>query len=462
MEDFEGEGVFWLEASEEHKVAGILRFTEADGATLDLIGALSPDMTNLGQEPGRSRILGVAGKRVITLLDALRSNWSLQAPGIIREQWRPSIMITGGHVTSAMPLEFTKVSVKLGNLTAWIARSGVTFSMESPETGPPTRLSFELVPPATQEAVLADGSALAVGFTWSTGGDHLHESYIRQGAYVSVGWTAARPAEEAYAVALALRDLVSVATHTACAIEELTVHHADFWRETPEGLRPEPLTVFARFGDAVEPVKRQHWDLLFTYEQLGGVEGLARWLDAASVLRPVLGTLMTIRYASSIYAENRMQNVAHAAETFHRLRFDNQVIPVDDHEARLARIFGSLEAEDGKWLRQRLQYSNEPNLRRRLRELADFAGDAFTEFVGDPKRWSHVVSTARNRLTHYQGEEPRVEGLHFLSESLYLLVLLCILHAAGADDDLLRGVTVNRHIAWLKNPLAQTLAANAS
>ena len=68
MKDFEGEGVFWLEASEDHKVAGIVRFNEADGATLDLIGALSPDMSNLGQETGRSRILGVAGNRVTTLL----------------------------------------------------------------------------------------------------------------------------------------------------------------------------------------------------------------------------------------------------------------------------------------------------------------------------------------------------------------------------------------------------------
>jgi hypothetical protein len=154
-----------------------------------------------------------------------------------------------------------------------------------------------------------------------------------------------------------------------------------------------------------------------------------------------------------------MQNVALAAESLHRIRFPNEVLPPDDHAALVARLLLAVPEGDREWLEKRLEYSNEPRLRKRLRDLADFAGPAFADFVDNTRQWSFVVAKVRNALTHYQGAEPRLEGLFYLSESVYLLVALCLMRLAGANEALLRAATANRHVQWLKDPLAEAIEA---
>jgi hypothetical protein len=458
VEEFGGEGVFWLEGSKEHMAAGTLSFSEEDGIKLDLIGSLALGFTE-PMKNERIRIHGIAGKRLVTIFDCMQSNWNLQAPGIIRESYVGSMLIAGGHITDEMPMEFKSLVFEATNLTPWVCRSGLTFSITAPEVGPPERVSWEFVPLKPDRAVMADGSKVEVGFTWSVGGDRVNDAYLNQGTYVEVIWPESRPIERVFGTALSVRDLLSLASHSSCDLVNLRVRHEGILTEhDPERL--ESLTLFARFDSGRQPEVRQHWDLLFNCEQFGGVEGVAKWLDSADELRPVLGSLLTLRHAESMYEENRMQNVALAAESLHRIRFANEVSPPEEHAKRIAAILNAVPENEQKWLRDRLTYSNEPNLRRRLRELAECAGDPFTEFVGDPKRWCYVVASTRNRLTHYSGTNPKLEGLRFLSESLYALVALAVLRLSGADDDLLRAFVSNKHIAWLRPHVQEALKAN--
>jgi len=201
--------------------------------------------------------------------------------------------------------------------------------------------------------------------------------------------------------------------------------------------------MYARLVGERKVVERQTWDMLFTYEQLGGVDGVAKWVSLSAELHLVIGSLMSVRHSESIYAENRMQNVALAAESLHRIRFPNEVLPPDEHAALVARLLSAVPEGDREWLEKRLEYSNEPRLRKRLRDLADFAGPAFADLVGNTRQWSFVVAKVRNALTRYQGAEPRLDGLFYLSESVYLLVALCLMRLAGANEALLRAAAAN-------------------
>ncbi len=98
-------------------------------------------------------------------------------------------------------------------------------------------------------------------------------------------------------------------------------------------------------------------------------------------------------------------------------------------------------------------------LKNRLLDLAHYAGSPFTELVGDAEAWAEEVKTARNSLVHHDGgrpERPPASRLHYLSESIFYLVVLCLLREAGMNDELLNGVAGNKRYQWLKTRLADT------
>lgn len=460
MDDFRGEGTFWIDGNPDDAVAGTLTFTRREGARLDLIGAFGRHEDPLRRSFGHDtvRILGYAGKKVVTLIDARQIKSQLNMPGGWQESLRPDVVIVGAHLDESTPLRFQSVTARITNLSQWVGRSGISREMTS-DGGKVSRMVYEFIPPAVDKAALATGGDLEVGFSWATSGDDLTETNIRQGTVVTVRPSEPMSLREVFQTAGVMRDLLTLAATNACPLEEIVVRHADVREEGPDGARPARLLVLTQLIDSnQEAQKRQQWEMLFNYEQLGGAEGLANWLSLANELQPVMGSLLSVRYMDRLYNENRMQNVSHAAETLHRLRWSNDVLPAEQHAALVQRVLESVVPSDREWLSGRLTYSNEPNLRRRLRELADYAGEPFRLFVGDTKRWVHVVSQARNRLTHFQGSKPRVKGLYYLGESVYVLVVLCLLRLSGASEELLSSVPSNTHIRWLTEHLPATLS----
>jgi hypothetical protein len=456
MESFTGDGVFWREGDDE-QLAGTLTYTDEEGVRLDLLGAFG-GVEAMQPQDEVPRILGVAGNTVVTLLDPIQSNFQMNAPGILRQSFRARVLLADAHLTEA-DLSFSSVLVRVNNLPAWVARSAVTVEMAVPEDGVPNFVKYTLTPLESDRAPIAGGGEIEVGFSWTAGGDHRSESYFKQDTYIEVTSPEPMPLDRVFQVAGRVRDLVTLAANDSCELEELVVRHPSVKMAHPLAKKLKGIGIYAQMaGSERKPSKRLPWEMLFSYEQIGGAAGVAKWLTIAEDLQAVLGSLMSVRYAERIYTENRLQNVALAAETYHRIRFSNEALPSDEHRELVARILGAVAPGDHDWLAARLTYSNEPNLRRRLVELSDFAGDPFRDFVGDARRWSHVITTVRNGLTHFQGKEPDFEGVYYLAESVYVLLLVCLLREAGVSEDLLASVPENRHINWLKEHVRQAVA----
>ena len=64
--------------------------------------------------------------------------------------------------------------------------------------------------------------------------------------------------------------------------------------------------------------------MLFTYDGLGGLSGIGRWLTMAKKFRPVTGILMSRWYESDLYVELQFFSMVTAAETFARIRRQEQ------------------------------------------------------------------------------------------------------------------------------------------
>jgi hypothetical protein len=82
--------------------------------------------------------------------------------------------------------------------------------------------------------------------------------------------------------------------------------------------RIEFIALPLRYVDPQERRPRHEHQMLLTLEELGGIEAIARWLDGSLRFQRALNSLMSIKHAKQMFAENRFLNVTFAAEAFHR------------------------------------------------------------------------------------------------------------------------------------------------
>ena len=67
--------------------------------------------------------------------------------------------------------------------------------------------------------------------------------------------------------------------------------------------------------------------MLFNFDDIGGLSGVAGWLKTAERFGPVVGTLLAQWYLPDMHAENRFLNVVIAAEALERIRTGKQKFP---------------------------------------------------------------------------------------------------------------------------------------
>jgi hypothetical protein len=193
-----------------------------------------------------------------------------------------------------------------------------------------------------------------------------------------------------------------------------------------------------------------------SFDYLGGLLTIVRWIQSARRMRPVIGGLLSIRNTPNIFLENRYDNLVGAAETFHRIALDNRVRPQHDFDELVAAIVESTEPEHRDWLRGILEHANEPRLRHRLKKMCDAVSPVMTELVGDIDRWTTVVAALRNRLTHHDDTvtfEWEPADAFWLGDSVYVLVATNLLVFCGVETDVLMSLFASGRIMSLKAQL---------
>jgi hypothetical protein len=115
----------------------------------------------------------------------------------------------------------------------------------------------------------------------------------------------------------------------------------------------------------------------------------------------------------------------------------NYELEEDQDKKRMLEIINSIPTEYREWLEGRLTYSNEPTLRRRLREIFDKYSDVLSKYIENKDDFMNKVVVTRNYLTHYDAhlKEHAADGeeLYHISEKLRLLIEICLLTELGFD-----------------------------
>ena len=414
METLDLEGMFWLPGNPGRKVAGRFTFNDADGPELKLIGSLHDPNEVLTRHSGPvvsvpleelygsniepSRIFGETTQGFVTLDNCWRKSGTFRWPGSRRpaqEYYGAWAVFLGAHFDEDSSPAFSGVSTRIQNLENWTGMSLVRITLGYSEES--KRLEEVRIVAGQPREMVTESALGEVGLSleYMLKGDHIVESAITQRQAIQLRFPEPKSIAGILAVCSSLRDVVTIGTNTPVSIHSVSLTHP--CSDNPIGFYAGLIGAVGQ-GSLRSP---RPGEFLFTFEDIGGLGGLAKWLEVAQRYPLVIDALLSPEYRSPWYVESRFFDAITAAETF-------------------ARIQGQYEHVN----------------RYKIKQLGRRVGDPFEALVGDVDKWADRVWDARrDDLVHRGLSEVKPPTLYTMSESLYFLVVLSLLKECGAPGD---------------------------
>jgi hypothetical protein len=465
MRAFDELGLFWLAGHEEQALSGRLQFDpEGDGISLSLVGVFDNEPDDGGHST--FRIVGWRGNDKVTLDRCFSRGRNSRAPGIAESGYYANQMFVGHHFERD-ELAFQSASVVLSDLDSWVGRSGIALEEPHPQSasGPQPIYKMTFTPPGEETSRFSRGR-LKLMFGWKPAGDPIHGISFRQWPGIRIEYDQMQEFEVIRKDVGRIQDLLTLCIDAPTAIDSLILQRPDIrakaisGEETDFQQRIEFIAQPLRYFDPQER-KPRHWHQMFLgFEEFGGLDAIARWLDASQGFQRPLDSLMSIRHAKPMYAENRFLNVTFAAEAFHRMVTSGASYMNEDAFTSLMNVYlAETPDEHHEWLRGRIEHGNEPPLGKRLRQLASRAGAAARPLIGKRERWAYTLSQVRNELTHIgpKSREFRGEDLVFLTESVYAVVRICMLMECGVSHEILTSKANSSSMSWYRDRLVRSM-----
>lgn len=222
------------------------------------------------------------------------------------------------------------------------------------------------------------------------------------------------------------QDLLSIATGKVANIETFHFTHHDLpllsAGGTPIGQAKEKLGYYSRWSNRDDNDEcLSPYAMLFTFEDLGGIEGVQRWMQFAQSYRSELSRVMATRYNSQMFLEDRVTNCVAALESFDRTRRG------DRHQGT--------------------------HLVERLRKCVAFAGAPFADVLGGEtvQDWTTRAKNHRNTLDHHLDAFRNNTGIveRELGDQLFWLATLCFLREAEAPGIVFEKVGNHADFRWV-------------
>jgi hypothetical protein len=391
MRALDGLGVFWLSGYEEDALSGRLQFDPKDGGiNLSLVGTFdnAPDDGD-GGEP-KIRIIGWIGKDKVTLDRCFSRGPTIHSSGFAESKYYANWMFIGHHFDKG-ELTFQSATVALGHLDSWVGRSGITKEDSLRDPSAPSTIYKMSFTPLLEESHPFSHGRLILDFAWESRGDPIHGIAFQQWPVVRIEYDQMQTFDVVYKDVSRVQNLMTLCIDAPAAIDTLILRRPDVrekmlsGEDSPYEQAIEFVAPPLRYVEPQERKPRHLHQMLLSFEELGGIAAIARWLDASRRFQRALDSFMSIKHAKQMFTENRFLNVTFAAEAFHRT---TQNLPYMDEEGftRLLNVYlENTPEEHHDWLRGKIR--NEPPLRKRLQQLAIRSGEATRQLIGEKGRW---------------------------------------------------------------------------
>lgn len=395
-------------------MAGRLAYRDESGAELDLIGSFS-GITDFGKIFGDPvRIHGIAGNKLLTLDGCHQRSQSISMPGFVRERYYVPSTFVGAHFSHGESLELVSVRLQMDHLRAWVGKTGTHVDRTPGDDS--KGISKVVVTHEPLEKVTGSShiGELEISFPVRFHPNDSGKTWIMQNCEFGTRFTNRLTLEDALQVCAALQDLVTIGVDAPTTVTSLALNTVN----------DDRVELYTRIrGNQVQAKTRDVHprEMMFTFDHIGGLSGIAGWLEVSKQYGAVVSSLLSHWYLPSLYEENRFLNIVIAAEALERIRTQQQNL----------------------------------NFRYALQRLAKDAGDTFEALVDDVESWSEEITRVRVNKVVHRGLGGDIDGsrLYDLTESLYYLVVICLLKECGVPENAFSSIQQHQRFRQLGHRL---------
>ncbi len=439
-DSFDLQGNWWIPGREEVKIYGTLKYSAGHTITLELVG------TFLGHDdPNPDRILDLiygitTDGNEVSLCDCTRWTLSSSLDNIVainRCIYIAEYLLVGYHFISRNKVLTGYLSCELAHLTSWIPlfpikhdSKGNNVSQITVTWGKPQKLlEYDLFSISLK-------AAHTLNYTSNNSASTERKIHLAINSETEV------PIEKFLSLLRRLGQFFSLILNQAvyplnlfCTNNQNTFGNDDEYQP--------PIYIYYRLQQPEEHRSDFLNEFYFTFNQIESYlpNMLRAWLENTPLLEMIWDLYFSTLYFSNIFLENKFLNIVSSVEAFHRRTSSINASENEEHENRLKSIMASAPMEYSSWLKQKLKYSNEPTLRKRLKELISqcpeeiqYLSESYGDFIGD-------VVTNRNYLTHYdESLKTQKKGgteLLLLSKILAIMFEALLLKKLGVDEKIL-------------------------
>ncbi len=433
---------------------GTLRFDPDEGATLDLLGSFGRledsvgGIGNLVGSPTYDIILGLSSHgKDVTLKDCRRTQGNFRfGSGFSTSAYAGDTVFVGEHFERPEDVGFEGLSVEYSHLEEWAGVSGFALQMPHDPKAHPFTIEHQ-IPERISFSVGEIRISLRFGARHKHSSLLVREASIIQYAYVMVEFPEKRALDDLLEITYRIQNFLSFGVRSP--IYPLSVRGIVASGE--EANVEIHYRSLGRTGstDKVHPV-----DMLFTLQDLpGGLDrALGTWLERSEVLDPVYRLYLGTVYNPNAFLEQRFLNLVQALEAYHRRAMPTTDLPEAQHERRKEEILEAVPERHREWLEGKLEYSNEPSLGRRLKDIIRKYPKATYPVAGENSKdrdsFIYKVTATRNYRTHFdkrlEDETVYGENLYRITEKLKLLMEACLMGEIGFGADEIRAAISGR------------------
>lgn len=441
VEDFEYRGEWWVPEKPEKRVSGTLKFMPMRGAVLELLGSFK-GTEELNEMQSPPVILGSsANGKNITLYECFETKFKMNLPGFFESTYMVHIVFIGCHFASFENIKFKTVSVRYLFLDEWVSLQGFDIQYLHAEK----RIEIKYKLPGPIQVTLNNQDKIRIEFVAKPPSRSMvqKEASIKQETYLVIEPSSEKHIEELLEIHYTFQKFLTLACLEPVYPLYMKGTTESSKRQVRDGVFYDPVEIFFQLPDGAFPHISKELlppDMLFTLRTISGQfsEAVKNWFDKQETHNLVYDSYFVTLYNPRMYLPHRFLSLVRGLETYHRRAIGNEELPSDKHGKRIEEIMVSTRDIYRNWLKDKLQYSNEPSLRKRLREIVRDMTEEIeytNKFIDDKKSFIDKVVNTRHYLTHCDPrlKEKAVEGeeLFYITQKLKILIEACLLKEIG-------------------------------
>lgn len=426
---FEYNGKWFLPSNPGEKITGKLTIDSNSAAILHLIGRFSILESDFQSTP---IILGKATNGAfITLYKCTGIFYREGFNDTYETDWSVSVIIKGAHFESAADLLFNKASIELVHLDEWLSATGFHgFNFDR------TKCEFEIRYKLPKRIDYNYHDKFLFGFDFSMTSPKYESTLdFKQTAHFFL-FNGQQPLhiDKILDYITNFRDFLAFATFQPTQIQGFVAQSEQVVTNIFGKQSMIPIKVFFVNHTPLLPTK-QPFRFLFTHQDMH--EGaLLAWFENITKLRPVIDLLLDYISSQNPFTEQKFINIIQAVETFHRRKRGGTELPEADHQKRCEAIINAVSEEYRGFIKEKLKYSNESSLRKRLKELIkEFDCATLQKVIPDFRSFITKVVENRNYYTHYGEDKESIAAdrgeLFRLTEKLKVILTFSCLSELG-------------------------------